>query len=126
MKTTKFLWAAAGFLLTGIGAAGAMIPLVPCVVFLLGAAFCFAKSSRKLENWFRGTKLYKNNLETYAKGEGMTRKTKVGIMASVTITMGIGFAMMGAVPMGRAVLVIVWIFHVIYFGFRVKTVEASV
>lgn len=56
----------------------------------------------------------------------MTRKTKVGIMASVTITMGIGFAMMGAVPMGRAVLVIVWIFHIIYFGFRVKTVEASV
>lgn len=52
MKTRKLLWAAAGFLLTGIGAVGAIIPLVPCVVFLLGAAFCFAKSSSKLETGF--------------------------------------------------------------------------
>lgn len=40
-------------------------------------AFCFARSSERLHNWFTGTKLYQNNLESYVKGKGMTRKTKV-------------------------------------------------
>ncbi len=123
MKITKILWAAAGFVLTGIGAVGAVVPMLPCVVFLLGAAFCFARSSQKLNDWFIGTNLYKKNLESYVKGRGMTRKTKIVIMISVTLTMSIGFVMMHQVPVGRIILAIVWAFHILYFSFRVKTIK---
>ena len=87
-----------------LGAVGAVLPLLPAFPFLLLAAFCFAKSSEKLHRWFTGTKLYKNNLESYVKGQGMTWKTKIRIMITVTVLMSIGFIMMHAVPVGRIVL----------------------
>ena len=51
----------------------------------------------------------------------MTRKTKIRIMITVTILMSIGFFMMHAVPVGRIVLAAVWVFHILYFVFGVKT-----
>ena len=42
----------------------------------------------------------------------------------VSALLAIGFALMGNVPIGRIVLAIVWIGHVIYFGFIVKTDKA--
>lgn len=53
----------------------------------------------------------------------MTAKTKARIMITVTVIMGFGFAMMGSVPAARAVLAVVWLFHVIYFLFAVKTIK---
>ncbi len=72
-----------------------------------------------------GTKLYKNNLESYVKGQGMTWKTKIRIMITVTVLMSIGFIMMHAVPVGRIVLACVWVFHILYFVFRVKTIKQT-
>ena len=108
-----------------LGAVGAVLPLLPAFPFLLLAAFCFAKSSEKLHRWFTGTKLYKNNLESYVKGQGMTWKTKIRIMITVTVLMSIGFIMMHAVPVGRIVLACVWVFHILYFVFRVKTIKQT-
>ena len=55
----------------------------------------------------------------------MTKKTKIRIMLFVTITMGIGFFMMDQVPVGRVILSIVWLFHIYYFVFKVKTMEVE-
>ena len=44
-------------------------------------------------------------------------------MLTVTILMSIGFIMMHAVPVGRIVLGIVWLFHVLYFIFGIKTLK---
>ena len=88
------------------------------------AAFCFARSSERLNQWFRGTKLYKNNLEDYVAGRGMTKKCKIRIMSMVSLLMAIGFLMMGAkgIVVGCVVLSVVWVMHVIYFCFFVKTI----
>ena len=102
------------------------MPLIPAFPFLLLAAFSFAKSSERLHNWFTGTKLYKNNLESYVQGKGMTWKTKLRIMATVTILMSIGFVMMSRVPVGRIILACVWAFHILYFVFGVKTIRTVV
>ncbi|MCD8378858.1 MAG: YbaN family protein [Lachnospiraceae bacterium] len=122
MKVKKFVYMALGFLALGLGAVGTVLPILPTVPFLMLAAFCFGKSSEKLSNWFKGTKLYKNNLETFVKGEGMTMKTKLRIVITVTVIMAIGFAMMSSVPVGRAVLAVVWVCHLLYFFVRVKTI----
>ena len=104
---------------------GAVLPLLPSFPFLLLAAFSFGKSSDRLHAWFTGTKLYKENLENYVQGKGMTRKTKVRIMVTVTILMSIGFLMMHQVVVGRIVLGCVWVFHILYFTFAVKTIPES-
>ena len=127
MNLKKVIYIVLGCIGVGLGAVGAVLPLLPSFPFLLLAAFCFARSSERLHTWFIGTKLYKKNLESYVQGKGMTRKTKVSIMVTVTILMTIGFIMMGAVPVGRVVLTIVWLGHILYFSFGVKTIaeEAS-
>ena len=76
-----------------------------------------------MDNWFKNTELYKNKLESFVQGRGMTKKTKIKIMITVTLLMSVGFAMMGSVPVGRIVLVCVWVFHIIYFMFGVKNCE---
>lgn len=125
MKLKKMLYLALGFLGLALGALGAVLPLLPAFPFLLLAAVCFGKSSEKLDRWFRSTKLYKDNLESYVAGQGMTTKTKVRIMVVVTILMSIGFIMMHAVPVGRIVLGCVWVFHILYFLFGVKTIPGG-
>ncbi|MGN1119204.1 MAG: YbaN family protein [Oscillospiraceae bacterium] len=123
MKIKKLVYIIIGCVGLGLGALGAALPLLPAFPFLLLAAFCFGKSSERLHKWFVGTKLYKNNLESYVKGRGMTWKTKIRIMVIVTVTMAVGFIMMNAVPVGRIVLCAVWVFHILYFVFRVKTIK---
>ncbi len=120
MKKTIYLLL--GCIGLGLGAVGAVLPLLPTFPFLMLAAFCFARSSERLNRWFTGTKLYKDNLESYVAGKGMTRKTKIRIMVTVTVLMSIGFVMMHAVVIGRIVLALVWLFHVLYFVFGIKTI----
>ena len=104
MKIKKIGYIALGCIGVGLGVVGAVLPLLPAFPFLLLAAFCFARSSERLDGWFKGTKLYKENLESFVQGKGMTKKTKVRIMVTVTLLMSIGFVMMHAVPVGRIVL----------------------
>lgn len=123
MNLKKVIFIILGCLGVGLGAIGAVLPLIPTFPFLLMAAYCFAKSSERLHNWFINTKLYKNNLESYVQGRGMTRATKIRIMITVTLLMSVGFIMMHRILIGQIVLASVWMFHVIYFSFAVKTLK---
>ena len=125
MRIKKILYIAAGCTGLALGTVGAVLPLLPAFPFLLFAAFCFGRSSERLNNWFVNTKLYKNNLESYVKGNGMSFKTKIRIMITVTILMSIGFIMMNNILAGRIVLALVWVFHILYFLFGVKTIPVK-
>lgn len=121
----KVLYVILGCLGLALGAVGAVVPLLPAFPFLMLAAFCFARSSQRLHNWFTSTKLYKKNLESFVKGRGMTWRAKGRIMATVTVVMAFGFAMMGRVPVGRIILAVVWVFHILYFIFGIKTLSQA-
>ena len=123
MRINRILWMILGFIGLGLGAVGAVLPMLPAFPFLLLAAFSFGKSSEKLHTWFIGTKLYKNNLESYVKGQGMTWKTKRRVMLTVTLLMAFGFCMMlrKALYIPCAILGGVWVFHIVYFIWGVKT-----
>ncbi len=116
----KILYILIGCISLGLGIIGVILPILPTVPFVLLAAFCFAKSSERLDGWFKNTKLYReNNIKN-----GMTKQAKIRIMCSVSLLMSIGFIMMGlrGIVVGNVVLLIVWIFHMAYFIFGVKTV----
>jgi len=123
----RILYIILGCIGVGLGAVGAVVPMLPAFPFLMLAAFSFAHSSEKLHTWFIGTKLYKDNLEDYVAGRGMTVKTKVRIMITVTLLMSVGFIMMvlKGIVTGCIVLGCVWAFHIIYFIWGVKTIPAA-
>ena len=119
-KITKLFWIVLGFIGFGIGTVGVVVPLLPSFPFYMLTLFAFAKSSDRLHKWFMSTKLDKRKLESFVNKKGMTVKTKIRIMACVTLVMGFGFLMMKNVPVGRIILAIVWVCHMIYFIFGVK------
>ena len=127
MSIKKIFWIILGSIGVGLGAVGAVVPMLPAFPFLMLATFSFARSSKKLDRWFKGTKLYKDNLEDYVAGRGMTWKTKIRIMITVTLLMSVGFIMMGTkgIITGCIVLGCVWLFHILYFIFGVKTIPAA-
>lgn len=118
----KIICAALGCLSVVLGAIGAVLPILPSVPFLMLAAICFAKSSDKLDSWFKGTKLYKDNLESFVNGQGMCRKAKIRVMITLTLIMSLGFFMMFRknLYIPCTILGFVWLFHILYFCFGVK------
>lgn len=125
MNIKKLCYMILGCIGVGLGAVGAVVPMIPAFPFLLLAAFCFARSSEKLHTWFINTNLYKKNLESYVQGKGMTWATKRRIILTVTLLMSFGFFMMmrKALYIPCCILACVWVFHVWYFFFGVKTLE---
>ncbi len=121
----RILFVILGCLCLGLGTVGIVLPLLPTVPFYLATVFFFANSSKRLHDWFTRTKMYRKHLESYVKKEGMTVRTKATIMASASLMMGIGFLCMSRVPIARIVLAVVWVCHIIYFVFMVKTIPES-
>lgn len=123
----KYVYLTLGLISLALGTVGSFIPVLPTVPFLMLSAYSFARSSEKLHNWFVGTNLYQDNLADFAAGKGMTEKTKVRIMTTVTLLMSVGFVMMGmkGIVTGCVVLCCVWLLHVLYFIFGIKTISAK-
>ena len=121
-KIKYYLWAELGIVCLSLGTLGIAVPILPTVPFYMATAFCFAKSSKKLHDWFTASELYKKHLESFMESRAMTLKTKLSIMSMATAMMALGFFMMKSVPIGRICLGIVWVFHVFYFIFRIKTI----
>ena len=122
----KIIHIVEGLLACGLGALGTIVPLLPTTPLLLLAAFCFAKSSPKLDAWFKETTLYKKNLESFVHGKGMTKGAKLRIIATVTILLAVGFIAMENTIIGRSCLAIVWVAHIIGIGFIVKTCSENI
>lgn len=127
LSPKKVLYIVLGCLCLVLGIIGVYLPILPTTPFLLATLFFFANSSEKLHEWFLGTKLYKKHLESFVKKEGMRTQTKVGILTMVTLLMGIGFFMMArkAIWVPCIILAVVWVAHVVYFGFFVKTIPSE-
>lgn len=123
MQIKKGIFIGLGTLTLALGCVGVVLPILPTVPFLMLTLYFYGRSSEKLHTWFIGTKLYKNNLESFVQKRGMTMKTKLSIIGTVTLLMAFGFYMMRNVPVGQICLGVVWVCHLVYFLLFVKTIR---
>ena len=121
-KIKKILFVTLGCIGLALGTVGIVLPILPTVPFYLLTAFCFANSSERLHTWFIHTTVYKKYIGSYFRRKGMTKKAKALLIGTVTTIMLPGFILMDKVPVGRAIMAVVWVGHIYYFGFRVRTI----
>ena len=83
------------------------------------------EAQQSWKNWFKGTGLYKKHLESFVEKKGMKISTKIGILTCVTLLMAFGFFMMArkGIWVPCIILAVVWVAHIVYFVFFIKTVQ---
>lgn len=125
MRLKRLVFLVIGCVSLGLGCIGIVLPILPTVPFFLATVFCFSQSSQKLHDWFANTKMYHKHLESFVQKKGMTIRTKMTILTSVTLLMTIGFILMArkGVWVPCVILAIVWACHLVYFLFGVKTIQ---
>ena len=127
MKLKQIIFLIIGCRSLALGCVGIVLPILPTVPFFLLTVFCFANSSQKLHDWFIGTQMYKKHLESFVQKKGMTVRTKATILTSVTALMAVGFVLMlrKGIIVPCVILAVVWVCHLVYFLFGVKTIPAA-
>ena len=83
------LWVLLGLLFTGLGLVGVVLPGLPTTPFLILAAACFAKSSRRLYDWILGLKGVGPAIEDFREGRGVPRKAKVTALLMLWVVVGL-------------------------------------
>ncbi|HEY3249740.1 MAG TPA: YbaN family protein [Ignavibacteria bacterium] len=84
----RIVYLVSGFILVGIGVAGMFLPLLPTTVFLLLAAWCFARSSERFYRWLHYNRIFGKYIRDYQSGKGMSFRSK--IVSIIILWAGIG------------------------------------
>jgi hypothetical protein len=70
-----------GTLFLATGAVGIFLPLLPATPFLLLAAACYARSSKRFYHWLLYNRLFGSYIRNYREGKGIALRVKVITLA---------------------------------------------
>ncbi len=73
-----------GWVLVALGVIGAVTPLLPTTIFLIGAAGCFARSSPRLEAWLLDHPQFGKTLRDWRSDGAISRPAKMMACAGMT------------------------------------------
>ena len=82
----RWLWLLLGGLSLALGAAGAVLPLLPTTPFLLLSAFAFSRGSPRLEAWLLGHRVFGPPIRDWRNGGTIGRRAKRTALAVMAIT----------------------------------------
>lgn len=119
MKSIYFILGMLSFIL---GAIGVVLPILPTTPFLLAAAFCFARSSKKVNDWFLSSQLYQKHLDSFVQERAMTLKTKISILSFASLMLAFPLILSDNIYL-RIMIVGLYICKYYYFVFRIKTIH---
>ncbi|QJB70115.1 YbaN family protein [Parasphingorhabdus halotolerans] len=107
------LYLLAGLTALGLGAIGVVLPLLPTVPFVILAAFCFARSSPRLEAWLLDHKIFGPHILNWRNNRAITKKGKraalVAFLASIIIALIFVKMPWNLIPIAAALIGGTWI-----------------
>lgn len=118
----KIAYTTIGFISLILGVIGVILPILPTTLFLLLTSFCFLRSSERINEWFKGTKIYKKHLQDFVEEKAMTMKQKIIILAFSESLILIPCILVDNLMM-RMTLVTIMILKLYYFMFRIRTIK---
>jgi uncharacterized membrane protein YbaN (DUF454 family) len=88
-KIKKAFWFVLGILCLGIAYLGVILPGIPWSTPILGAAFCFAKSSEKFHNWIMNHKTFGPFITEWQTYKVYPQKAKYIMMAVMSTSLAV-------------------------------------
>jgi uncharacterized membrane protein YbaN (DUF454 family) len=82
----KLLLMIAGTIFVGLGVIGIFLPVIPATPFLLLAAACYARSSRRFYCWLLNNRWFGVYIKNYRQKKGMPLKMKILTVALLWLT----------------------------------------
>lgn len=82
----KLLLIIAGTIFVGLGVIGIFLPVIPATPFLLLAAACYARSSRRFYCWLLNNRWFGVYIKNYRQKKGMSLKMKIITVALLWLT----------------------------------------
>ncbi len=82
----KFLWKMLGFLSLGMAYIGVVTPGIPWSIFIVFAAYCFAKGSPKMHAWIYGHPKFGPFLTNWTEKKVFPRKLKYLMIVTMSTT----------------------------------------
>ena len=90
----KILFLFAGFTSLALGAVGLFLPLLPTVPFVILAAFCFARSSPRLEQWLVEHRHFSAHIRAWRSRGAISRPAKRAAILAFAASAVAGFALL--------------------------------
>jgi uncharacterized protein len=78
-------WVAAGLVAVALGGIGIVVPGLPTTVFFIVAAWCFSRSSERMERWVLGLPRIGPMVADHRNGLGMPFRAKVIAIGTVVV-----------------------------------------
>jgi uncharacterized protein len=109
----RAVYIAAGSLCVLLGVIGLFLPLLPTTPFLLLAAACYARGSRRFYDWLLANRTFGPLIHEWRKHRSIPYRTKISAIALMSFTLGISIVffvpvmwvklLLGAMGVGLAI-----------------------
>ncbi|MEM9565023.1 MAG: YbaN family protein [Actinomycetota bacterium] len=119
----RIVYLCAGLICVGVGGLGIVVPGLPTTGPFILAAWCFSRSSTRLENWILNLPGIGPMVRDYRSGLGMPRRAKVFAIGSMSIAVTLSVLFALDHPALRILVAVLGVIGVWYVGFRVPTRE---
>lgn len=105
---TRGIWVGAGIFFAAVGFIGIFLPLLPTTPFLLLAAACCAKGSKRAYSWLLNNRIFGSYIKNYRSGRGISLKAKVYSASLLTLTMGYSIVFVVHGLTGKIILILIF------------------
>lgn len=106
-RFTRGILIGAGTFFVGLGVLGIFLPLLPTTPFLLLAAACYARSSKRFYNWLLNNKWFGNYIKNYQEKKGVPLKVKLSSLSLLWITILFSAVFVVDILLFRIILILI-------------------
>jgi len=86
--TTRYILSAIGLISFALGVIGAFLPILPTTPFMLLAAFCFSKSSKRLHSWLTSLPYFGSAIIEWENNKVIRPRAKILAISLIWLSIG--------------------------------------
>ena len=116
----KLIYLTLGMASLGLGVIGVILPILPTTPFLILATFMFSKSSDKINDKLKNSKIYKKHFADIIENKTMSKQKKWTLLILVDLVLLITFIRLENIFLRFGLLTLFLIKHWYFYKF-VKT-----